>query len=242
MTELRAMSNLPRKANLGCGFDKRPGFLNIDLNDFHEPDLVGDVTSLPDLPGGYFEFILAQDVLEHLERGKAPLALLEWSRLLAPGGVLELRLPSLLDLMQMLAWPSNRPAAKAAEIMHLLFGTQAYSGDFHLSGYTAELLADLLAAAGLLVCKAAIRDQWLFEVSARKTDELTEDLEFVHHSYFTILGRPVDPDGAAAFVGQLGSGQITRGELLDSLANSEEARFMRLHPRYLWPHREHMSP
>src|ERR1700712_1456951 len=123
MTEAAGMPEFPRKANLGCGFDKRPGFLNIDLNDFHDPDLVGDVTSLPDLPSGHFEFILAQDVLEHLERGKAPVALSEWSRLLAPEGLRELRLPSLLDLMQMLALPSNRTPDKAAGIMHLMFGT-----------------------------------------------------------------------------------------------------------------------
>src|SRR4051794_39295293 len=50
----------PRRLNLGAGFDKRPGYLNVDLNDFHAPDLVGDVRSLPELPTGLYEEIIAQ--------------------------------------------------------------------------------------------------------------------------------------------------------------------------------------
>ena len=38
------------RVNLGCGYDKRPGYLNVDLHGFHDPDLVGDVRSLPELP------------------------------------------------------------------------------------------------------------------------------------------------------------------------------------------------
>jgi hypothetical protein len=34
---------LPRKLNLGCGWDKRDGYLNVDLHGSHDPDLVADV-------------------------------------------------------------------------------------------------------------------------------------------------------------------------------------------------------
>ena len=75
---------LPKKLNVGCGFDIRPGFLNVDAAAFHDPDLVADVTDLRMLPDGYFEEIVAQDVLEHFERSKTSTALTEWSRLLSP--------------------------------------------------------------------------------------------------------------------------------------------------------------
>jgi predicted SAM-dependent methyltransferase len=106
--------------NLGCGYDKRAGFLNVDVQSFHAPDVVADVTTLP-LPSAGFALVVAQDILEHLERQRVPVALAEWARLLAPDGVLELRVPSLLDLLGLLAAPENRPAPRAAELVALLY-------------------------------------------------------------------------------------------------------------------------
>jgi predicted SAM-dependent methyltransferase len=226
---------LPRKANLGCGWDKREGFLNIDLHEWHKPDLVGDVTNLPELPSGHFTYLLAQDVLEHLERSKVPVALAEWARLLAPDGTIELRLPSVLHLMQLLAKPEYRPAEKATEILHLLFGTQAYTGDFHLSGFTPTLLVALMRDAGMLVCEAAIRDNWLFEVRVRKTAALTNPEEQVHQAYFEVLDRPADAGGLATFVAALNEGKITIQGVRDALRSSEEGNFIQTNPSYLVP-------
>jgi hypothetical protein len=66
---------LPRKLNVGCGYDRREGYLNVDLHAVHKPDLVADVTHLPMLPSESFDEILAQDVLEHFERAKTAPAL-----------------------------------------------------------------------------------------------------------------------------------------------------------------------
>jgi hypothetical protein len=43
---LAAMSDLVR-LNLGCGYDVRPGWLNIDLYQRHGPDVVAVVRRLP---------------------------------------------------------------------------------------------------------------------------------------------------------------------------------------------------
>lgn len=43
---------LPRRLNVGCGYDIREGFLNIDSGDRHNPDYITDVTDLIMLPGG----------------------------------------------------------------------------------------------------------------------------------------------------------------------------------------------
>jgi predicted SAM-dependent methyltransferase len=56
------------KLNLGCGFDIRAGYVNIDANDEHHPDLVSDVANLSALADGVAIEALAQDVLEHLPR------------------------------------------------------------------------------------------------------------------------------------------------------------------------------
>jgi SAM-dependent methyltransferase len=158
----------PRRLNLGAGWDIRPGYLNVDLNDFHSPDLVGDARSLPELPSGRYEEIIAQDILEHLERADGPKALQEWRRLLAPGGRLWLRVP---DLPSLLRWlEQDETADRHREIMHFMFGTQAYNGDFHLAGYTDVLLCDELMRAGLERPQLELRDDWLWEGEAFAPD------------------------------------------------------------------------
>ncbi len=104
---------LPRKINVGCGYDYRQGYLNVDLHAVYKPDLVADVTHLPIVPDGAFDAIVAQDVLEHFERARTAPALAEWSRLLAPGGVLHVRAPSLLGMFELLARTDRREPAKA---------------------------------------------------------------------------------------------------------------------------------
>jgi hypothetical protein len=154
----------PARLNLGCGYDRRAGYLNVDLNDFHAPDLVGDVRSLPMLPAGGYREIVAQDVLEHLERADGPVALAEWARLMAPGGVLRLRVP---DLPSMLRWLREQDDSDHHRlVMHHMFGTQAYDGDFHLNGYTELLLCDELFRAGFGDVEMELRDGWLWEVEA----------------------------------------------------------------------------
>jgi len=232
---------LPKKANVGCGFDYRGGYLNVDLHERHKPDLVADVTHLPMLPDAHFDEILAQDVLEHFERAKTAPALAEWSRLLAPEGVLHVRVPSLFGMFELLARPDYRNAEKAEEIIHLMYGTQAYTGDYHLAGFTVATLDAHLRRAGLLVCEAAVEHGWLFDVRARKTDRLASDREFVHGAYFSILGRPADTQGLADFETALASGRLSRGALEETLRNSEEAHFAAANPAYLVQHRDRLA-
>jgi SAM-dependent methyltransferase len=227
---------LPRKLNVGCGYDYRQGYLNVDLHAVHKPDLVADVTRLPMLPDAAFDEIVAQDVLEHFERARTAPALAEWSRLLVAGGVLHVRVPSLLGMFDLLSRPDRRPPARAEEIIHLMYGTQAYNGDYHLAGFTAATLRERFHDAGLRVCRAALMDGWLFDVSARKTSRLADDVEFVHEAYFSLLDRPVDPEGLARCVQALASGAATREAIEASLRGSEEARFLEHYPAYLLPY------
>ena len=228
---------LPKRINLGCGYDIRVGYLNVDLQAKHSPDLVADATRLPMLPSGHFEEILAQDVLEHLERARTQPALDEWARLLVPNGILIVRVPSLLDMFEMLSTPAWREFEKAQEVVHLMYGTQAYTGDYHLTGFTPALLDGYLRRAGLLICEASLRDGWLFDIRARKTDCLESAAEFVHGAYFKLLGRPADPAGLAHAHRMLESGKLTRDSFENSLRESEEGLFVADNPSYLARHR-----
>ena len=154
----------PDRLNLGCGYDKREGYLNVDLHGFHGPDLVGDVRSLPALPSGRYTEIVAQDVLEHLERADGPVALAEWRRLAAPGARLDLRVPDLPSLLRWLREKDDPDHHR--RVLHHMFGTQAYNGDFHLSGYTELLLCDELFRADFGDVEMGLHDEWLWDVEA----------------------------------------------------------------------------
>jgi predicted SAM-dependent methyltransferase len=217
----------PKKANLGCGYDVRPGYLNIDLHVWHNPDLVADVTKLDMLPSGYFEEVVAQDVLEHLERHKVGPALAEWARILAGGGALYVRVPSLMGMFNMLKQPENWPCEEAEKIVHLMYGTQAYTGDYHLSGFTAPMLNTYLNRAGLRVVQANIMDGWLFDIKAKKTDNMT-DLEFVHEAYFRLFGRPASEHEVEYHDCLLSSGKSSRADLECALVIGRNEMFQKM--------------
>jgi predicted SAM-dependent methyltransferase len=156
----------PKRLNLGCGYDHREGFLNVDLHEFHNPDLLADVTKLDMLPDGIYEEIIAQDVLEHLPRTETVNVLREWSRLLKVGGRLHLRVPSVIDLAELMKKPEHQNIAQQELFVQCLFGTQAYTEDTHYTTFTEPLLRHYLAEAQLAPGTWGMRDEWLFEVDA----------------------------------------------------------------------------
>lgn len=156
-----------RRLNLGCGYDRREGYLNVDLQDFHSPDLIADIRDLPMLSSGHFEEILAFDCLEHLPRTDSARALEEWNRLLTPGGTLRLTVPDAAAILQRLA--ASDDLEEHERWLANLFGTQAYTGDFHQAGFTDILMIGLLARTGYCGIRIERRDDWLLSVFARKS-------------------------------------------------------------------------
>jgi predicted SAM-dependent methyltransferase len=157
----------PRKLNVGCGYDKREGYLNVDLHGFHDPDLIADARDLQMLPGDFYEELVAQDVLEHLKREDIHRALREWNRVLVIGGRIHIRTSDLISLGRWLT-DSNDPERHRL-VVHLTFGTQAYEGDYHLCGFTELLLRDYLSSSGFdQITFGPLYDDWLLQVEAVK--------------------------------------------------------------------------
>ena len=165
----------PDRLNLGCGWDHRPGYLNVDLHAFHNPDLVADVTHLDMLADEAFEEIIAQDVLEHLPRTSTVTVLCEWNRLLRPGGSIHLRVPNVVGLAALLTASENQSIERQELLIQCLFGTQAYTEDTHFTTFTEMVLRHYLDCAGFAVTAWGIYDGWLFEVDAQKVRRAASD-------------------------------------------------------------------
>jgi hypothetical protein len=218
----------PRRINLGCGLDKREGFLNIDINAFSDPDLVCDITNLQLLPSAYYEYAIAKDVLEHIQRLKIRNTLKEWNRILKIGGVLELQVPNVIGLLTLLTKKENKSPIMQEKLLQCLFGTQGYDGDFHYFGFTDIVIKSLLESTGFVIEQITIKDEWLFLIRARKTfdchiEEIfyLNDKDFVTEVYKIFLGRLPDESGLQYYLKILKDG-IAREAVIESIKNSEE--------------------
>ena len=84
------------KLNLGCGFDKREGWLNVDNFPECAPDRMLDIESVPwNLPTDGFDHVLMKHVLEHVGADFAVFAgvMRELHRVTAPDGIVEIHVP-----------------------------------------------------------------------------------------------------------------------------------------------------
>ena len=80
-----------KKLNVGCGSDIKPDFINLDSKGLPGVDIVHDIEQVPfPFNDEEFDYILCQDVLEHVEYISV---LKELYRILKPGGVVEIRVP-----------------------------------------------------------------------------------------------------------------------------------------------------
>ena len=130
---------------LGSREYRPPGFLTVDIDPTHGPDILADVTDLSAIASGSIEEICASHILEHLPWPLSFQALAEWARVLRPGGLLRVAVPDLGALAAMIA--SGRNVWWAAG---LTFGLGRISNrlEAHQYGYTRGMMLDLLRALG----------------------------------------------------------------------------------------------
>lgn len=220
--------SIPSKLNIGCGYDKRAGYLNVDMDPACKPDLLITDNDFSSLPHQHFDEVLAHDVLEHIRRAETGAALLEWVDLLQVGGSLVLQTSSILGVAKLLE--QHQDYINQANFTIYLFGNQAHPGDFHYTGFTEATLKIHLIAAGLKIEEFELRDRWLFFVRCRKEHDWTRLLadtssnaEFVKLAYREALYREPEEIFLNLLVGQIETGRSRRA-VLRQLYSSEERR------------------
>jgi predicted SAM-dependent methyltransferase len=87
---------VPKSINLGCGFHKMKGFLNVDNSDIVKPDKKVDLNAVPwPFENDEFAHVVAKDILEHLGNDKVPFTdiIKEMYRVSENGALWEVQVP-----------------------------------------------------------------------------------------------------------------------------------------------------
>ena len=222
-----------KRLNLGCGWDKREGYVNVDLNAFHDPDVLGNAIELNAFPSCYYQEVYAQDVLEHVTRADARKALFEWNRLLGMDGQLFIRTTSVTALARLMESPANQAIPDQERLVQNLFGTQAYNGDFHLSGFTEATFRFYMWEAGFEIERIWLLHEAFLEAWGKKVQdhsyqrlihEIADDDTFVRQAYEELLGRPATEEEFARDREALRDPKTIRLTVVRNLLLSEERK------------------
>jgi SAM-dependent methyltransferase len=132
------------KLHLGCGSNHWDGYINLDLFD-PAADIQADVRELP-FADNAFDWIEGHHLIEHLEKVDAEKALVEWLRVLRPGGRVLLSCPDLVACTTAIANAADNPDLWDG-FARAIYG-QDGPGMPHRYGYCRASLNAALSAAG----------------------------------------------------------------------------------------------
>ena len=137
------------RLNLGCGADRRDGYVNVDLR-ADVADHVGDVARLDWLDDGTVDEILALDILEHFPAARTADVLAEWRRVLDFDGTLIVRVPNLHMICSLIVEGRMLEA-----LIRNLYGGHRWgpegAWDSHHTGWVPAMLEAELVKAGFAV-------------------------------------------------------------------------------------------
>jgi predicted SAM-dependent methyltransferase len=139
-----------RKLHIG-GKIKAPDWEIFNANPGPIVDHVGNAKDLSRFPDGTFEEIYASHVVEHFDyKGELMDTLIEWHRVLVPGGTLYVSVPDLDVLARLFLDRKLLSVKERYEVMQMIFGGHNDKYDYHLVGLNDEFLGQVLSQAGFV--------------------------------------------------------------------------------------------
>jgi hypothetical protein len=188
--------------------------IRLDANAAVEPDIVADIASMPNVANDSMDAVFSSHTLEHLYAHEADMALLEFYRVLKPGGQLLLTLP---DFQQAAAYIARGQfedvlydsAAGPITALDVCFGLRcavAKGNTFmaHRNGFSPKTLENSLTKAGFdeVRVQTGVLDMW---ADAKKEPTMTLTLPGSPQSHLQALPLPKQAAIAHCTLGRPGA-------------------------------------
>jgi hypothetical protein len=135
------------KLNIGCGDDYKEGWVNIDSSPYVKKDLDHDLSFLDEKFADQADFILAQDILEHLNMNKWEVALTRWVRCLKVGGKIQIQIPDPYLIFDKLVTGE----LTEEEVNRVIYGENTTDLDRHYQLFSLGRLKDTMKKLGLKI-------------------------------------------------------------------------------------------
>jgi predicted SAM-dependent methyltransferase len=129
------------------GRERKEGWKVLNIQPGEAVDYVGDIRELSQFETGSCEMVYASHVLEHVPQGDMVATLKGVKRVLAPQGRFLVSVPDLDTLSKMIVFP-GLSTEQRIHVMRMMFGGQTDAHDYHFVGFSFDILASYLQAAG----------------------------------------------------------------------------------------------
>lgn len=139
------------KIHLGCWHRVIPGFIHVDICDLPHIAYKSSIDCLPFFDDASATLIYCSHALEYLDRDAALLAMREWYRVLAPGGLLRLAVPDFQVLLKV-----YQMSGELDRILGPLFGKMTVNTPegptmlYHKTTYDELALTRMLEESGFV--------------------------------------------------------------------------------------------
>lgn len=123
---------------------KQEGYVNLDVRDLPNIDVVADARSLP-FEDETFDSIESRNLIEHFDRNEIDGVFKEWARVLKKKGLLAIET---VDGGNTMRYWEDIPTEN---LLDALLGQQTYPENYHKMLFTEQILRDKLTEAGFKV-------------------------------------------------------------------------------------------
>lgn len=139
-----------RRLHIG-GKARVEGWEILDAIERPEVDHVGNAKDLSRFAEHSFDLVYASHVVEHFDyRDELSQVLLEWFRVLTPGGRLNVSVPDMNTLAELFLLRESLTIDDRWQIMRMMFGGHTDKYDYHQVGLNEEFLGLYLLRAGFI--------------------------------------------------------------------------------------------
>jgi predicted SAM-dependent methyltransferase len=130
--------------HLGCGPVNHPLFVNVDTVPAWHLHYIHMVDRLPMFRDESVDLVYSSHCLEHIPFGQTRRVLMEWRRILKPGGLLYLSVPNFDVIVRYY----QEHGKKIEAMQGFLLGGQEYPSNFHYALFNETSLREHLSAVG----------------------------------------------------------------------------------------------